>query len=170
MGNPNSNKSFCVKKKLFSQYAIQDVKRNKCHFCLAFCSVWLVVWAVFVVNSVTAMGPLAFLSLGQNQQGQIDMIVSPPGNAGIYSRDDYVDFREPGEFLNYTQVREVTEDNYAPRKLLYHTRLFVDDTNYFNSHLTILDTQREAEIDLGTTWPFPPLKAGECLITGQMAS
>jgi fatty-acid desaturase len=55
--------SFCAKTKLFSSYALQDVKRNKCHFCLAFCSVWLVVWAVFVVNSVTAMGPLAFLSL-----------------------------------------------------------------------------------------------------------
>ena len=51
------------------------------------------------------MGPLAFLSLAQKQQGQIDMIVSPPEKAGVYSRDDYIDNTEPGQFLNYTKVR-----------------------------------------------------------------
>jgi hypothetical protein len=54
------------------------------------------------------------------------MIVSPPGKAGIYSSADYVDFPEPGEFLNYTKVREITEDNYAPRKNIQSVRLFVD--------------------------------------------
>lgn len=38
--------------RLFTGYAVQDVGRNKCHFCLAFCSVFVVVVSILVVNTI----------------------------------------------------------------------------------------------------------------------
>jgi len=32
---------------------------------------------------------------------------------------------------------------------------------------TILDTEREKEISLGTEWPYEPLKAGECIVSSK---
>ena len=45
-------KGCCRQTALFTKYAIQDVTRNKCHFCLAFCSVLIVVLSVLVVNTI----------------------------------------------------------------------------------------------------------------------
>jgi hypothetical protein len=50
---------------MFTKYAIQDIGRNKCHFMLAFCSVFVVVLSTLVINTVIEKGPLVFLSLGE---------------------------------------------------------------------------------------------------------
>ena len=42
----------CTKTRLFSGYAFKDMARNKCHFCLAFCSVFVVVVSILVVNTI----------------------------------------------------------------------------------------------------------------------
>jgi hypothetical protein len=77
--------------KLFTGYAYQDIGRNKCHFCLAFCSVFVVVVSILVVQTITQAGPLAFFSLGQNYYGQIDMIVSP-ANHPVSDSSSYVNW------------------------------------------------------------------------------
>ena len=69
---------------LFTRYALNDVGRNKCHFCLAFCSVMIVVLSTLVINTIIDKGPLAFLGIGEMETGQIDAIFSP-ANKGIYS-------------------------------------------------------------------------------------
>jgi hypothetical protein len=62
--------------------------RNKCHFCLAFCSVFVVVVSILVVNTIVQMGPLVFLGLSEKLTGEIDAIFSL-GDNGIYSTNDY---------------------------------------------------------------------------------
>ena len=151
---------------MFTKYALNDVGRNKCNFCLAFCSVFVVVWAILVVNTITAMGPLAFLSLAQNQEGQIDAIISV-GESAVYSRKDYGTYESKGSYLNYTEINQLygDVDNYAPRKLFYNSRLYTNPpVDYETITLTLLMTEREKEIELGTAWPFPPLQKGECII------
>lgn len=69
---------------MFTRYALNDVSRNKCHFCLAFCSVMIVVLSTLVINTIIDKGPLAFLGIGEMETGQIDAIFSP-ANKGIYS-------------------------------------------------------------------------------------
>ena len=62
-------KGCCKRTCLFTGYAVQDVNRNKGHFCLALCSVFVVVLSILVVNTIVAMGPLVFLSLGELADG-----------------------------------------------------------------------------------------------------
>lgn len=45
-------------------HSTRDIKRNKCHFGLAFCSIFTVVLSILVINSVIAQGPLIFVSIG----------------------------------------------------------------------------------------------------------
>ena len=47
----------------FIKHSIRDILRRKCHFCLAFCSVFVVVLSTLVVNTVIEKGPIIFLSL-----------------------------------------------------------------------------------------------------------
>ena len=46
----------------FVKHSLRDVKRRKCHFCLAFCSVFIAVLATVVINTVISQGPLIFLA------------------------------------------------------------------------------------------------------------
>ena len=49
--------------RFFVKHSYQDVGRRKCHFCLAFCSVLIVVLATLVVNTVVNKGPIIFMKL-----------------------------------------------------------------------------------------------------------
>jgi len=69
---------------MFTKYALQDIARNKCHFCLAFCSVFVVVLSTLVINTIIEKGPLVFLSLGEKDQGEIDATFCV-ANEGVYS-------------------------------------------------------------------------------------
>jgi len=80
---------------------VQDISRNKCHFALAFCSVFVVVLSILVVNTIVQMGPLAFLAIGEKEEGEIDAIFSPE-SPGVYNSHDYARYFDSGLFLNYT--------------------------------------------------------------------
>ncbi len=104
---------------MFTKYAINDVGRNKCHFCLAFCSVMIVVLSTLVINTLIDKGPLAFLGVGEIETGQIDATFAP-ANPGIYSDypEQYAYYTSQGQFFNYTQIIGLYNDtfNFAPRK------------------------------------------------------
>lgn len=67
------------------------MNRNKCHFCLAFCSVFVVVLSTLVINTVIEKGPLVFLSLGERVDGEIDAIFSVANNQ-ISAKASYVNY------------------------------------------------------------------------------
>ena len=56
----------CGSLRFFIKNACTDIGRHKCQFFLAYCSVFIVVLSVIVVNSVIAKGPLIFLHLAEN--------------------------------------------------------------------------------------------------------
>ena len=61
----------------FAKHSYRDIGRRKCHFCLSFCSVFIVVWSALVINTLVEKGPIVFLKLAESLQGQYDGIVYP---------------------------------------------------------------------------------------------
>ena len=97
---------------------MRDILRRKCHFCLAFCSVFVVVLSTLVVNTVIAKGPIIFLSLNQAGTGEFDAYFEPidKNNSLTFGPND---FELSDIFFNYTHFRYLWGDRYniAPR---YH--------------------------------------------------
>lgn len=58
-------------------HSYRDVKRKKFHFCLSFCSVFVVVWASLVINTIVEKGPIIFLKLAEGDVGQYDGLIYP---------------------------------------------------------------------------------------------
>ena len=56
---------------------MNDLKRRKFHFCLAFCTVFIVVISTLVVKSVTSKGPIVFMKLAEQDSGEIDGLLVP---------------------------------------------------------------------------------------------
>ena len=68
--------SCCGSTRFFVKHSCRDLLRHKCQFCLAYCSVFVVVLSVIVVNSIISKGPLVFLSLGQQLNGSFDAVLT----------------------------------------------------------------------------------------------
>jgi hypothetical protein len=91
--------------------------RHKCHFALAFCSVFFIVLSTLVVTSIISKGPVIFLKLSEDNFGEIDSFIFPIGT--------YQDIYPPYEvnFMNHTRVLEVVKNKsqepyyYSPRKV-----------------------------------------------------
>ena len=63
--------------RFFFKHSFRDLGRRKCHFCLAFLSVFIVVLSTLVIHSVVAKGPIIFMTLGQQSVGAFDGIYAP---------------------------------------------------------------------------------------------
>ena len=120
-----------------------------------------------IIKTVVALGPIIFLKLGENDVGQYDAYLAPTiGN----------------DYLNYTHFVEkysVNEYNVAPR--IYFEGCDVSSslpssknkkaikdsigTSINNAKVLYIDTAREAEIGLGTRWPYEPIPSGKCLVS-----
>ena len=91
--------SCCGKTSFFLGQALRDAARNKCNYCLGFCSVMIVVLSILVINTMINQGPLIFVNIAQQYNGQVDAIISPAMNEDTGSLNSY---SERGVFLNYT--------------------------------------------------------------------
>lgn len=95
--------------------AVRDAGRNKCNFCLGFCSVFIVVISILLINTLTGQGPIIFITIAQGFSGQIDAIMVPTQDTAINGRVST--FGTNGVFFNYTQAQEISpEPNLTPRK------------------------------------------------------
>lgn len=100
----------------FIKHSYRDVCRKCCHFCLSFASVYIVVWAALVINTVVEKGPVIFLKLAEADNGQYDGIVYPQDEIDFANYQNY-----DGIFINYTKSMEVLDRtqksyNLSPRK------------------------------------------------------
>ena len=67
----------------FLKHSYRDVGRKKFHFCLSFCSVFIVVWSALVINTLVEQGPIIFLKLAEGDVGQFDGILRPTKGAYV---------------------------------------------------------------------------------------
>jgi len=111
----------------FLKHAYRDTKRRKCHFCLALCSVFIVVLFSLVINTVVAKGPIIFLKMAEASNGEIDGVVTPSKTTALGLDQDTTGIK----FLNYSRVTELygTEYNLAPRKTFCQLGFGSDLTN-----------------------------------------
>ena len=102
-------KQGCWQKSLFfAKHSLRDIARHKCHFCLAFCSVFIVVISMLVVNTVVAQGPIIFVSLAETDSGEMDFWYA----ALTYDTGGDLDMNSPvfdqsEHTLNYTQIEDL---------------------------------------------------------------
>ncbi len=75
---------------------MRDVKRHKCHFCLAYCAVFFIVLATLVVTSIISKGPVIFLKISEASNGEIDAFILPDRQV----IEPYLDVN----FVNHTRV------------------------------------------------------------------
>ena len=82
--------------KFFVKHSYRDVGRHPCHFCLAFCSVFIVVLSTLVVTTIIAQGPIIFVSLAQVESGEMDFWytaqdydTTPVGQSAPMNQFDY---------------------------------------------------------------------------------
>ena len=68
--------------------------------------------------------------------------------------------------FNYTQVTELYGDTYnlSPRWNRFLSVSMQDGTDAAGYYYFI-DLEREKEIAIGTSWPYPDLETGECVLT-----
>lgn len=100
--------------KFFCKHSYRDVGRRRCHFCLSFCSVLIVVWSALVINTLVEKGPVIFLKLAEGDEGQYDGLIYPTRDF-----DDMSSYtNKDGIFVNFTRVQDVVGEKYnlAPRK------------------------------------------------------
>ncbi|TNV85125.1 hypothetical protein FGO68_gene1005 [Halteria grandinella] len=158
----------------FTTYQWRDLKRRKCHFSLAFCSVFFIVVSTLVVTTVIDKGPYIFLELAQDSFGEIDAIITPGVSESKQS------------FLSYTavenRIKDLPEMQYrvSPRKVLQAVSAYGNNTNQ-ESGLTsqlkvdgltlyLIDTLKERSIELGKNYDYQPLQQGECIIHQNLAT
>ena len=107
--------------------------RHKCQFCLSFCSVFIVVLSVLVVNSVIAKGPVIFLKLSEVFIGEYDGI--------FYNRKFDGDDKwlagviDNGYYINYNNVQNLEDfgkHNLAPRYQTCDVDIYAGDLSNNN--------------------------------------
>lgn len=69
--------SFWGKFAFYMKQALQDSGRNKCNFCLGFCAITTVVLSLLVINTMINQGPIIFISVAQQSEGQVDAFMIP---------------------------------------------------------------------------------------------
>ena len=74
--------------------------KHKCHFCLAFWSVLIVVLSTLVVNTITSKGPIIFMRLAEETSGEIDVVYVPGKDKDLDSNSLWNDFNS----LNFTKA------------------------------------------------------------------
>ena len=178
----------------FLKHSYRDTKRRKCHFCLALCSVFIVVLFSLVINTIVARGPIIFLKMAEANNGEIDGVVTPSQTVALGLDED----QSGVKFLNYTRYSELYQNQYnlAPRKTICQINLGSDLTNPVAQSATwqmnlddktglptkemitsakittdkkvcllLQDTLIERKIGIGRSYKYDPLKLGECIVS-----
>ena len=95
------------------------------------------------------------------------MLPSKYNKASVNTGSTLLNFYSDTErFLDYRQVVDnFGEETYnlAPR---FHM-CDIDVSRVYNGCIMALDTEREKAIDLGVSYPFASLSAGECVVSSQ---
>lgn len=101
--------------KFFLSYSYREIKRRKCHFCLALCSVFIVVIFTLVINTIVARGPIVFLKMAEGNQGEYDGVIT--SNEVVIDLETQSD-NSRGVYLNYTTIMNKygKKFNLSPRK------------------------------------------------------
>jgi len=162
----------------YFSYSWREVTKHKCHYCVAFTVVMIVVISTFVGQTMADNLPLIFLKLAESEQGERDVVLS----------SNYPEF-----YLNYTRVDELLGQDYSDTitpRLSFNGRVnkcvnddeVVSKTTMYSEEfaqcfresgkkidLMVIDSEMEKKAALGSRWDKPPLAKNECYISSKLA-
>ena len=121
---------------------MRDITRNKCHFMLAFCAVTVVILTSLVIQTLIDKGPIVFLKVAELQVGNYDgQVVINDKVKSNYNSDSYYLYSKRS--LNYTQIMNVTENDYNLSPRMYSDRGYLK--GFSGDYLSIyaIDTMKE---------------------------
>lgn len=164
---------------VFCKNALIEMRRRKCYFCLALFSVTIVVMTAAVTRTITNKAPLIFLTLAENEAGQIDIEVGPSfiadGSAheipeGFLLNQSRVDYlmQEAGldmkfstprwTFSGYVYAAHFSDDSTCTEEVFENN--LKDPVTLYNTNnylecswseidVFVIDTQKEKELEIG---------------------
>ena len=159
-----------------SKEAIRQALQNKCSYFLGLGTCLLTVITAATMQSLLGASPAVFLRQSENQEGQIDLIMSASGalnfsalranveasskrseadNSFMYIPDE-VTYLSPRTNFGIRRVYENPERNdTSPGPL---SRFFLP------AIVSALDTNADVRAGIGRYWTLPALKANECYV------
>ncbi|EDR29721.1 hypothetical protein, conserved [Entamoeba dispar SAW760] len=163
--------------------SIRLVRTNYCNYCIGCCSVSIVFVITCTLLSILSTTPIVYLRLSEQNNGQIDMIITPSsdsggivlnfteinktvhtatprwiGSAKFFSRNCSFDFKEnDNDWIYYGN----SSDIYETCELDECFTKYCSSSQWVSSNLIALNTKQEKKIGLGEKWEFKPLKENE---------
>jgi hypothetical protein len=98
--------------RLYLVETAKEVKQRKLNFCLGSCSVFIVVLVIALLLTVLLNAPVLYLSLGQQERGEIDLLMT--------NRDRLLNF----EVANATASRGGLAFSYGCPRLVWDAQVF----------------------------------------------
>ena len=155
-------------------YAVNETSRRMCYYCLSLICCFLVALTTLIVNSLLSQTPIIFLIIAQNDDGEIDMKLTPTvmETKVQYTIQDSSYFNS---FINFTEYQHRVS-NYG---LLFGSSARMEingsygttsnNTNY-TGLFYFINTDMEAQMSLGKEYNYSKLSIGQCNIHQSLAS
>ncbi|ELR12239.1 efflux ABC transporter, permease, putative, partial [Acanthamoeba castellanii str. Neff] len=133
------------------RYVSVDSFKNKKNFCIAVVTIIIAVAAIVALTAIVAKSPLVFVKLAENTVGEYDLLITPDGTPiGV----------EPRSYDKNAQPAANTTDG-SPLGMLGGTR-------NSTAIILVIDSDKEKEIGLGRSWPFPALGERQAIVSGPL--
>ena len=158
--------------KFIFEYSIKENLRKKWNFLICLIACFLVSFICLVLKTIIRQGTLIFLIISEKESGEMDFYLTPKVKTRNSSLLTIEDYHRDNAFINFTKFEEVMKktrnDNEEEKNNPFDTSVirtyFSGYSPYNELYLTLIDTEREKEIELGRYYPYTKLKEGECLV------
>ena len=147
-------------------HAVKENMRRKCYFIVCLFACFLVTLVSLISKTVVTQGSLIFLMLGEKETGEMDIILSPLKSERSRRHKNITDYFVDYAYINYTKYKSIIENNDAKDSLNTTTirSNFIGKvgTGGKSADVVLINTTKEREIELGRSYPYGPMKEGEC--------
>jgi ABC-type antimicrobial peptide transport system permease subunit len=178
----------------FLQHTFHDIRKNKVNFLLGFFACFLVVFVVSLVVSIIGNTPVVFLRLAELEVGEMDMEI----RAAMWSRDYFLNYSAVENILSKeteysyhsprykfsfyaTAAKECPGLDPFDPYWKYHpnnSREYCSATCFYSlcsaaeyqATAYVIDTKREAHMQLGREWVNEPLGIGYIYMQNSLAN
>ena len=149
-------------------HAVKENMRRKCYFFVCLFACFLVTLVSLISKTVVTQGSLIFLMLGEKETGEMDIILIPIKNERSRRHKNITDYFIDYAFINYTQYISILSGKNDIKDSLNTTTIRSEFTGKVgvegtkSANVVLINTTKEKQIELGRSYPYEPMKEGEC--------
>eukprot|EP01130_Rhizamoeba_saxonica_P018176 TRINITY_DN9018_c0_g1_i1.p1 TRINITY_DN9018_c0_g1~~TRINITY_DN9018_c0_g1_i1.p1 ORF type:complete len:884 (-),score=164.69 TRINITY_DN9018_c0_g1_i1:953-3604(-) len=145
------------------RYVWAETKKSKRNFLVGCTTIFLVVFALSVLQTAVEVAPILFLKLAEDSVGEYDLVMIPGKSTQSNSF-----------FLNTTEIREKLQDEpntngVVPRWIFLSDALNAEQRNQNGSTIILMiDSEKEKKIGLGREWKHDTLKGASAHVSSAL--